>query len=87
MFRNEKFLGIVHPYNLLEYFQNKETESNKTLLKRPYANGSINQQQFLNSGSNKLYCSRTEKRKKVPVCEMLRSSTFLSSFIMETEER
>ena len=29
----------------------------------------------------------TEKRKKVPVCEMLESSAFLSSFIMETEER
>ena len=28
--------------------------------------------------------ARTEKRKKVPVCEMLESSAFLSSFIMET---
>ena len=47
MFRNEKFLGIVHPYNLLEYFQNKETESNKTLLKRPYANGLSTNNSFL----------------------------------------
>ena len=31
MFRNEKFLGFVHPYNLLEYFQNKEIDLNKTL--------------------------------------------------------
>ena len=31
MFRNEKFLGFVHPYNLLEYFQNKEIDSNKTV--------------------------------------------------------
>ena len=31
--------------------------------------------------------ARTEKRKKVLVCEMLESSAFLSSFIMETEER
>ena len=31
--------------------------------------------------------ARTEKRKKVPVCEMLESSAFLSSFIMETEGR
>ena len=30
---------------------------------------------------------RTEKRKKVPVCEMFESSAFLFSFIMETEER
>ena len=33
------------------------------------------------------FIARTEKRKKVPVCEMLESSAFLSSFIMETEER
>ena len=33
------------------------------------------------------YISRTEKRKKVSVCEMLESSAFLSSFIMETDER
>ena len=31
MFQNEKFLGFVHPYNLLEYFQNKKTDSNKSL--------------------------------------------------------
>ena len=30
------------------------------------------------------FIARTEKRKKVPVCEMLESSAFLSSFIMET---
>ena len=35
---------------------------------------------------NNIAC--TEKRKKVPVCEMLESSAFLSSFIiMEIEER
>ena len=33
------------------------------------------------------FIARTEKRKKVPVCEMLESSAFLSSFIVETEER
>ena len=33
------------------------------------------------------FIARTEKRKKVPVCEMLESSAFLSSFIMETDER
>ena len=31
MFRNKKSLGFVHPYNLLEYFQNKEIDLNKTL--------------------------------------------------------
>ena len=62
MFRNEKFLGFVHPYNLLEYFQNKEIDSNKTLQKRQYTNGSIKEQQFLNRGSNKFYCSHREKK-------------------------
>ena len=33
------------------------------------------------------YNLRTEKRKKMPVCEILESSAFLSSFIVETEER
>ena len=33
------------------------------------------------------YIAPTEKRKKVRVCEMLESSAFLSSFIMENEER
>ena len=31
MFRNENLLGFMHPYNILEYFQNKEIDSNKTL--------------------------------------------------------
>ena len=62
MFRNEKFLGFVHPYNLLEYFQNKEIDSNKTLLKHQYTNGSIKEQQFFNRGSNKLHCSHREKK-------------------------
>ena len=62
LFRNEKFLGFVRPYNLLECFQNKEIDSNKTLLKRQYINGSIKEQQFLNRGSNKFYCSHREKK-------------------------
>ena len=62
LFRNEKFMGFVRPYNLLECFQNKEIDSNKTLLKRQYINGSIKEQQFLNRGSNKFYCSHREKK-------------------------
>ena len=73
MFRNEKFLGFVHPYNLLEYFQNKEMDLSK--------NNSFLTEEAINN------IARTEKRKKVPVCEMLESSAFLSSFIMQTEER
>ena len=33
------------------------------------------------------FIGRTEKRKRVPVCEMRESAAFLSSFIMETEDR
>ena len=33
------------------------------------------------------FIAHTKKSKKVSVCEMLESSAFLSSFIMETEER
>ena len=29
MFQNEKFLGFVHPCNLLEYFQSKDIDSKK----------------------------------------------------------
>ena len=62
MFRNEKFLGFAHPYNLLEYFQHKETDSHKTLQKGQYTNRSIKEQQLLNRGSNKSYCSHWERR-------------------------
>ena len=33
------------------------------------------------------FVARNQKRKRVLVCEMLESAAFLSSFIMETEER
>ena len=33
------------------------------------------------------FIAQTEKRKREPVCEMLESTPFFSSFIMETEER
>ena len=41
---------------------------------------------FLTEGAIN-YLARTQKRKKVPVCYMLESSVFFSSFIMETEKR
>ena len=31
MFRNDKFPGFEHPYNLLEYFQNNGIDLNNTL--------------------------------------------------------
>ena len=71
MFRNENFLGFLHPYNLLEYFQNNEIDSNKTLQKRQYTNGSIKEQQFFKRGSNKLYCSNREKKEGTSMLPIL----------------
>ena len=34
MFQNEKFLGFVHPYNLLECFQSKDIDSKKKKKKK-----------------------------------------------------
>ena len=31
MFRDEKFAGFEHPYNLFEHFQNKGIDSNNNL--------------------------------------------------------
>ena len=62
MFRNEKFPGFVHPYNLLEYFQNKEIDSNKTLLKRQYTNDLSKKNSFLTEEAIN-YIARTEKRR------------------------
>ena len=78
MFRNEKLPGFEHSYKLFEYFQNKGIDSNNTLQKRQNTNGSIKEQLFLSRGS-KNYIPRTEKRKKVPVYEMLEFSWSLSS--------
>ena len=80
MFGNEKFLGFVHPYNLLEYFQNKEIDSNKTLLKRLHKNRPIKEQQFFNRGSNKLYCSHREKKEGISMCNPLRFCPLLSFY-------
>ena len=59
MFQNGKYPGFII---LSEYLQNKKIDSNKTLQKHQYTNGSIKEQQFLNRGSNKFYCSHREKK-------------------------
>ena len=78
MFRNEKFPGFELFYKLFEYFKNKGIDSNSTLWKRQNTNGFIKEQLFLSRGS-KNCIPRTEKRKKVPVYEMLEFSWSLSS--------
>ena len=81
MFSNDKFLEFEHPYNLFEYFQNKNIDSNKTLQKRWCTNWSIKEHPFLETGRNKLYSSRL-KSNKVPVSEVLESSGFSSYWIL-----
>ena len=62
MFWNDKFPDFGNPYNLLEYFSNKDIGWNKTLQKRWYTNGSIKEQPFLNTEGSKLYSSHREKK-------------------------
>ena len=81
MFRNEKSPGFEHIYKLFEYFQNKGIHSNNFLQKPQNTNGSIKEQLFFSRGI-KNYIPRTEKRKKVPVHEMLEFSWSLSSSII-----
>ena len=47
MFQKDKFPGLGNPYNVLEYFLNKNSGSKKTLQKHQYTNGSFKQQPFL----------------------------------------
>ena len=90
MFQDDKFPGSGNPYNLFEYFQNKAFDSNKTLQKRWYTNGSIREQQFLNTGSNKSYFShwKKERRHQYVNAGVLWVFVLLnaSNFVMETED-
>ena len=78
MFRNKKFPGFENSYKVFKYFQNEGIDSNNTLQKPQNTNGSIKEQLFLSRG-NKNYIPCSEKRKKVPVYEMLEFSWSLSS--------
>ena len=59
MFRNEKFPGFQHPYNLLEFFQNIGIDSYGSKS----SNGSMKNNRF-SAEEAKNYIPRTEKRKK-----------------------
>ena len=77
MFRNDKFPGFGHPYNLFKYFQNKGIDSNNTSQERQNTNISKNNRFSAEEAIN--YIHRTEKRRKLPVCEILGSLGSLSS--------
>ena len=68
MFRNDKFPGFENPYNLFEFFKNKDIDSNESLQKRCYTKRSENNRFSTQEAINCI--PRTEKGKKVPVCEM-----------------
>ena len=78
MFRNDKFPGFEHSYNLFEYFQNKAINSNRNA--RIQIDLSENNHFSAEEAIN--YILRTEKRKKVPVYEMLEFSGPLSSSML-----
>ena len=80
MFRNDRFPGFGHPYNLFKYFQNKGIDSNNTSQKRQNTNISKNNHFSAEEAIN--YIDRTEKGKKLPVCEILESFGSLSSPIL-----
>ena len=57
MLRNEKYPGFEHPYNLLEYFQTKDIDSNNTLQKRQKQQPKNNR---FSEEETKKYIPRTE---------------------------
>ena len=79
MFRNDKFPGFGHPYNLFESKVSvliqiticRDARIQMDLSK--YKHNLFSAEEAIN------YIPRTKKRKKVPVCEMLKSSLSLSS--------
>ena len=67
MFRKDKLPGLGHPYNVFEYFLNKDSGSKKTLQKRQYINGSFKEQPFLKKGGNNLYSSHRVKKEDTSI--------------------
>ena len=81
MFRNDKFPGFGHPWNLLE---SKIRVLIQITLRRNariqiQIDISKNNRNRFSAEEAMNYIPRSERRKKVPVCEMLESSGSLSS--------
>ena len=80
MFRNDKFPGFGnpeisgHPYNLLEYFQNENIVIQIKLCRNSRIQMDLSKNNRFSTEEAINYILRTEKRKKVAVCEMLQSS-------------
>ena len=80
MFRNDKFPGFEHPYDLFEYFQ-------RVLIQMAFCRNAriqmdLSKNILFSAEEAKIYIPRTEKRKKVPVCEMLEFSGSLPSSML-----
>ena len=82
MFRNDKFPGFGHPYNLFE-------SKIRVLIQITFCRNARIQMNLSKSKHNRFsaeeainYIPHTQKRKKVPVCEMFESSRSLPSTML-----
>ena len=79
MFRNDKFPGFGHPCNLLESKIRVLIQITLIRNARIQIDTSKNNRNRFSAEEAMNYIPRSERRKKVPVCEMLESSGSLSS--------
>ena len=79
MFRNDKFPGFGHPYNLFESKIRVFIQIPLCRNARIQMDLSKSKHKHFSAEEAIIYIPRTEKKKKVPICEMLESSGSLSS--------
>ena len=82
MFRNDKFHGFGHPHNLFESKIRVLIQITLCRNARIQMDLSKNKHNRFSAEEAINYIPRTEKRKKVPVCEMLESSGSLFSLML-----
>ena len=77
MFRNDKFPGFGYPYTLFE--SKKRVLIQITLCRNARIQMDLSKNNSFSTEEAINYTPRTEKRKKVPICEMLEPSGSLCS--------
>ena len=82
MFRNDKFPGFGHPYNLFE--SRIRVLIQVTLCRNSRIQMDLSKNKYNRFSAERAinHIPRTEKRKKIPVCEMLEPSGSLSSTLL-----
>ena len=83
MFRNDKFPGFGHPYNLFESKIRLLIQITLCRNARIQMDLSKNKHNRFSAEEAINYIPHTKKRKKVPVCKMLESSGSLSSPLLQ----